>query len=71
MAVRSADRLDAETAESMADDWGVSSVGLRVDKRALKVVAMLEALKVCMWVETMVSHWVDQWVHSSAERWER
>jgi len=57
-------------AESMADDWDVSSVELRVDKRALKLVAMLAALKGGMLVETMVSHWVAPWVCSSAERWE-
>jgi hypothetical protein len=62
--------LDAETVESTADDWDVSSVELRVDKRALKLVAMLAALKGSMWVETMVSHWVALWVCRSAERWE-
>lgn len=63
--------MDTETAESKADDWGVSSVGPRVDKRAVKLVAMLEALKGGMWVETMASHWVVLWVCLWAERWER
>lgn len=62
--------MDAETAESTADDWDVSSVELRVDKRALKLVAMLAALRGSMWVETMASHWVALWVCRSAERWE-